>query len=130
VEVFVTPPVRTALRAPFRLSVSLGAIVAVALVSPALAEPAPPFQDLLRQAATQSPRMAESLAAVNAAEGRARQAAVRPNPELGLEVENFGGTEDFGFSPVETTVSVAQPIELGGKRSARMDAAHADVEAA
>nr|WP_240454425.1 TolC family protein [Caulobacter sp. 17J65-9] len=110
----------------------MGVIVAaLALVSPALAEPAPSFPDLLRQAEATSPRLAESLAQVRAAEGRARQASARPNPELGLEVENFGGGEPFdGFAVAETTLSVAQPLELGGKRGARIGAARADVELA
>ncbi len=48
------------------------------------------------------------------------QAALLPNPELGLEVENFAGSAPFsGLDQTETTLSVGQLIELSGKRSKR-----------
>ena len=59
---------------------------------------------------------------MRAAEARALQAGVRPNPELSLELENFSGTLP-GASESEATLSLGQLIELGGKRGARRDAA-------
>lgn len=95
-----------------------------------------------------------------AASARATQAALRPNPELALEVENIqlGGAgrrtdaRAFGLTPalapraefergresgsdgvldhVEFTVRLSQVFELGGKRVARMDAAEKDISVA
>ncbi|MEX0745777.1 MAG: TolC family protein [Phycisphaeraceae bacterium] len=58
---------------------------------------------------------------VRAAEARTLQAGLLPNPELGVEVEDFAGSGDSaGFDAVETTVSLSQLIELGGDREARI----------
>jgi cobalt-zinc-cadmium efflux system outer membrane protein len=60
-----------------------------------------------------------------------RQAGKLPNPELGVETENFGGRDDrTGFDGAETTISVNQLVELGGKRQKRQQlAALAEEEA-
>jgi cobalt-zinc-cadmium efflux system outer membrane protein len=56
---------------------------------------------------------------------RARDAAVLqsnlfPNPELDVEIENFGGEDELkSFDGAETTISLSQLIELGGKRNKR-----------
>lgn len=87
--------------------------------------------EALTRAASTSPALAAAEADVAAAEGRAQQAGFRPNPELGLEVENFAGTGSFsGVRDAETTLSMGQRFELGGKRPARQRAAQAEVEAA
>lgn len=50
---------------------------------------------------------------------------------IGVQAENFGGKAPYsGADRMETTVSVAQALELGGKRSARLSAANAEVSAA
>ncbi len=55
-----------------------------------------------------------------ALEGAERQAALRPNPDLVLVVEDVAGTGAFeDASEAQTTLSVFQPIELGGDRRAR-----------
>ena len=57
---------------------------------------------------------------VRAAEARMLQASLLPNPELEAEVENVGGSGAFnGTDMAETTISLSQLIELGGKRSKR-----------
>ncbi|MEO6182225.1 MAG: TolC family protein [Verrucomicrobiota bacterium] len=57
-------------------------------------------------------------------EARVLQAGLRQNPELGLEVEDVFGTGNFrGAREMQTTLQLSQVIELGGKRSARTDAA-------
>ncbi|MBA3049910.1 MAG: TolC family protein [Alphaproteobacteria bacterium] len=100
------------------------------LATAAAAEPITLAEALARAAAT-SPTLAAAEADVAAAEGRARQSGFRPNPELGVEVENFAGTGAFsGLRDAETTVSVGQRLELGGKRPARQRAAEAQVVAA
>ncbi len=59
-----------------------------------------------------------------AAEGRALQASLRPNPELSVDVENVWG--DYpGTSRAETTYWISQPVELG-KRSSRIRKAEAE----
>jgi outer membrane protein, heavy metal efflux system len=98
---------------------------------PVEAEPAPPYATLFRQVEAAAPRLLESLANVRAAEGRADQASVLPNPLVGLEVENFGGKANLGGVATEqTTLSINEPIELGGKRGARIAAGAAGVNAA
>lgn len=99
--------------------------------SSAVADPAPPFRDLLAQAQTSAPRLAEARADIARAEGLAMQAGTRPNPTVGVEVENFGGSGPYdGASLAETTASIEQTLELGGKRGARVAAGRADIEAA
>jgi outer membrane protein, heavy metal efflux system len=57
---------------------------------------------------------------VRAAEARTLQAGLFPNPEVGAELENFGGSGEFGALDVsDLTVSLAQLIELGGDRLKR-----------
>ena len=96
-----------------------------------VAEPAPAFTDLFRQAQETAPRLAEARADIARAEGLAQQAGVRPNPTVGLEIENFSGSGPYsGISQAETTASISQTLELGGKRSARVSAAQGEVVAA
>lgn len=102
----------------------------IAWTGPALADPAPPFRDLLAQSA-QAPRRAESQAEVAAAQGRLAQAGAWRNPELALDVENFAGKGPLdGFDSAETTLSVSQTLELGGKRQARIAGARQDLNLA
>lgn len=57
-------------------------------------------------------------------EARHLQAGLLPNPEAELELENFGGSGELsGTDALETTLSLRQLIELGGKREARIRAA-------
>ncbi|NQE64349.1 TolC family protein [Caulobacter sp. RHG1] len=111
----------------------IGAVVALAgLGAPlrVLAEPLT-LADALARAQAQSPLMTAAQAQVTAAEGRARQAGLPPNPEAGLQAENFAGSGQYGdFASTETTLSVSQRLELGGKRRTRLAAASAEVEAA
>ena len=92
----------------------------------ALAEPVS-LAAALAQGAEQSPRVAVAKAKADAAEARARQAGASPNPELSLELENFAGSGAFqGLRSTETTLALSQRIELGGKRSARVEVARAE----
>lgn len=82
----------------------------------------------LEEAAARSPGVVAAEAEVRAAEARARQAGYRQNPELSVEVENFGGTGELkGLQSTETTVALNQRLDLGGRRSARVTAARADI---
>jgi cobalt-zinc-cadmium efflux system outer membrane protein len=95
----------------------------------AWAEPAPPFATLLRQVQGAAPRLREGEAQVRAAQGTADQLGVLPNPTVGLEAENLGQNRS-SISPQQTTLSVSQPLELGGKRAARLASGRAEVGAA
>lgn len=97
-------------------------------VQPASAEPVS-LSDALARGQEASPRIARAKAELKAAEGRATQAGVRPNPTISAEVENFSGTGPYRtFGQTETTVAVSQPFELGGKRRARKAVAAAERE--
>lgn len=61
---------------------------------------------------------------LRAAAGRVQQAGLRPNPELALELENFAGSGvTSGSDVLETTLSLSQIVELGGKRERRQQVA-------
>jgi cobalt-zinc-cadmium efflux system outer membrane protein len=76
-----------------------------------------------------NPDLAASAYELTAAQARIVQANVRPNPELAVELENFGGGGDFdGVDGLETTLSLSQVVELGGKRGLRRSSAEADLE--
>ncbi|NOT32802.1 MAG: TolC family protein [Candidatus Eisenbacteria bacterium] len=83
------------------------------------------LSDALQLALTSNPRLQALGWEVRIAEGRALQAGARPNPVISAELENAGGTEP-GLSNSETTLSIGQLLELGGKRSARLGVARAD----
>lgn len=78
----------------------------------------------LEQAIVTALRRHPSLAAatfeVQARTEEYRQAGTLPNPELQTNFENFGGQGPYsGFGAAETTLSIGQLIELGGKRASR-----------
>ncbi|AQQ10172.1 Cation efflux system protein CzcC [Sedimentisphaera cyanobacteriorum] len=68
---------------------------------------------------------------VRADEARALQAGLSPNPELGVEVEEIGGSGGkSGFDAAETVISVSQLIELADKAQKRKKAASVQTELA
>ncbi|HEY5722375.1 MAG TPA: TolC family protein [Allosphingosinicella sp.] len=86
------------------------------------------LQQALDEAEARSPAIVAAKARVEAAEARIRQAGFRSNPELGVEVENFLGTGELsGLQGTETTVSVEQRLDLGGRRRTRIGAARAEL---
>ena len=95
-----------------------------------MADPAPPFSALLRDALRSSPRLAEGEAEVDRASGLALQAQARPNPVASIYVENFAGSDSYAALGGQTTFQVDQALELGGKRTARIAAGRATLEAA
>jgi cobalt-zinc-cadmium efflux system outer membrane protein len=79
----------------------------------------------------QNPRAMGPRADVETAEALVTQAGLRPNPEVSFEAENIAGTGPYsGAQSSEYTLSAGLPIELGGKRGARLDAARADLAVA
>lgn len=98
--------------------------------SPASASPIT-ISEAVHRAADVGPAVVQARGAVSAAEARARLAGLRLNPEVGLAVEGFGGTGEYrGVRQSETTLSVSQRFELGGKRTARRDVAEAELRGA
>lgn len=83
----------------------------------------------LAEAEARAPALVAAEAEVEAARGKLRQAGFRPNPELTVEIENVAGSGPYrGASGAETTVSLNQRLDLGGRRSARL--AHAQAQLA
>lgn len=105
--------------------------MAVAMVpAAAFAQAAPTYAQLIRNAEN-APQLAEAAANVARAQGLAEQARARPNPSISLLTENIIGTAPYsGLGRAETTVQYNHPIELGGKRKARIAAGEAGVSAA
>ena len=82
----------------------------------------------LEEAAARSPAVVAAEREVAAAEARLRQAGYRNNPELSVEVENFAGTGALkGLQSTEITAAVNQRLDLGGRRTARVEVARAEV---
>jgi cobalt-zinc-cadmium efflux system outer membrane protein len=107
------------------------AIAATLCAAAAAADESPSFIELLRQAERSSPRLAELAADVIGEEGRARQAKAWPAPSVALEREDFSGRGLYrGSAQAQTTLSISEPIEIGGQRGARMAAGAAGVAAA
>lgn len=80
----------------------------------------------LELAGATAPGVEAATAGVRAAEAQRRAAGLRPNPSIEVEAENVIGTGAYsGLSSAETTVGMSLPLELGGKRSARIGVADA-----
>lgn len=94
------------------------------------------LDDALARAANVDPALAGAEARARAGDAAVRQADVRPNPTLGLMVENLptlGGGDILDRT--ETTLSYEQRLERGGDRPARValargEAAFVQAEAA
>jgi cobalt-zinc-cadmium efflux system outer membrane protein len=113
-----------------RLLLPLG--LAALISSPMVASAQPTATDSSRLtldqaqqlAATRSPELSAAQHEVDATEGSLQQAGARRNPELSATVE------DMRSATRTTTASVGFPIELGGKRAARIAAAERARDAA
>jgi outer membrane protein, heavy metal efflux system len=87
--------------------------------------------EALRRADANNPSLLAHGYAGRAAEAMIDQAAVRPNPVLGLELENFAGTGTLrGADAVESTVQVSQTFERGGKLAKRVTVARRERDVA
>ena len=82
-------------------------------------------------ALARNPDLAAGGFSLKAAEARITQARLRPNPEVSLELENFAGSGPLqGTDSLESTLSLSQVVELGGKRRLRTERASIDLELA
>lgn len=91
------------------------------------ADPALTLHDLFRLAELSSPALASARAGVQAHAGRVRHAGLYPNPELTLAVEEMS-VEDPDFR--KQKVELMQPLLIGGRRGAAVEAARASLAAA
>jgi len=74
----------------------------------------------LALALLRSPDLAAFSWSIRVQEAEALQAGLLPNPEIGVEAENFAGSGEYsGYDSAETTIFLGQLVELGGKRGKR-----------
>jgi cobalt-zinc-cadmium efflux system outer membrane protein len=89
------------------------------------------LQDAVAAALLRNPALAGFSWEIRVQEARAVQAGLLPNPELGVELENVGGSGSRSATEdAETTVWLSQLIPLGGKRGKRQHVADLGREAA
>jgi cobalt-zinc-cadmium efflux system outer membrane protein len=109
-----------------------GAIAAPCTGPQADVRPIPPgtrltLDIILEQVRNASPDVRRAALETRAREADADQAGRALNPSIGLEVENFSGSGPLvGFDQSETTLSIEQTFQLGGKRAKRQQAAQAN----
>ena len=104
----------------------------VIVLSPTLAPYFDPLQgssssDLVSRALAANGELAAARIDIQRARARVRQAGLRPNPTLDFEQATGRYTGSPGES--ETSIGVALPLELGGKRQRRIELAQAELEA-
>jgi cobalt-zinc-cadmium efflux system outer membrane protein len=75
------------------------------------------LHEALQLAQGANPELSAVRHRVNAARSRTRDAGRWPNPSLDASIENVGG--NLGDDRAETSVELAQTVELGGDRAAR-----------
>jgi cobalt-zinc-cadmium efflux system outer membrane protein len=111
----------------------IATVVALAFcAAQAAAQDAPPatppltLEAALAAARQTSPALEAASADLRASSAARTIAGLRPNPSLEAQAENVTGTGPYrGSDSAETTVGFALPLELGGKRSARIGVAEA-----
>lgn len=82
------------------------------------------LSEAIEKALNASPRLKSASAGLDAAKGVEDQAGYWPNPEIEFEVENVAGSGSYrGTSSAEYTLGINQKVEIGGKRTARRNAA-------
>jgi cobalt-zinc-cadmium efflux system outer membrane protein len=102
---------------------------ALALATPVLAYADPlTLPEALSRVAKADPARPALASRLTAAEAGARQAAVRPNPVVGVEVEDVAGTGSYSLvDRAQATLYYQQSQERGGKRAARTALARSDI---
>ena len=100
---------------------------------PALKEPTGTLtmRQALALALARSPALAASSWEVRAAEARALQAALPPNPELRVRMDDFGGSGQFeGTRNSDQSIRLSQVLEPIWKISRRRQLAHLEARLA
>ncbi|QXQ07489.1 TolC family protein [Sphingosinicellaceae bacterium] len=108
------------------LAVASCASLAQAQTNIPTASPVLTLAQAIALASTVSPSLQAAEAGQRAAAAARTVAGLRPNPTIVAETENVGGSGAYRrFDSAETTVGLALPLELGGKRTARLGVANA-----
>lgn len=106
------------------VSLSLLATYSMAQSELPVAEEIITLDQAIALALSQNPELSSHSLEIDARGGQVLQAGVFPNPEIGFEIDNFWGNQEFDkFDNSENTLTASQLIELGGKRSKRIRAA-------
>ncbi|MFC3458408.1 MULTISPECIES: TolC family protein [Massilia] len=110
----------------------IAALLVIFAAGPALAEgTALTLAEAIARARNQAPQLQGADAALRAADANVGLSSLRPNPTLSVEAENVLGSGRYaGFGGGEKTFSLSMPLELGGKRGARVRVAEAERGAA
>lgn len=112
--------------AALMVEASCASIAHAQTVGPAATSPPLTLDRALALSGATSPSIEAASAGVRAADAGRSVAALRPNPTIVAETENIIGSGQYrGLRSAETTAGLALPIELGGKRSARIAVAEA-----
>jgi cobalt-zinc-cadmium efflux system outer membrane protein len=78
------------------------------------------LENALSLALRGNPELATFAWETRARDAQVLQASLLPNPQVGVETEDFGGSGELAaFDGSETTFQLNQKIELGGKRAKR-----------
>lgn len=120
------------MRTKITVFVTTALLVMCSAAGSALAEGATlTLAEAVARARTQAPQLRGADAAMRAADANVQLSGLRPNPTLSVEAENVMGSGRYsGFGGGEKTVSLSMPLELGGKRGARVRVAQAERDAA
>jgi cobalt-zinc-cadmium efflux system outer membrane protein len=86
------------------------------------------FEDYLRRVMAANPDLQAARASVEIAEAQIRVAKVFPDPEVSLGVNQYDVTRQG--NPTMAGAQVSVPVELGGKRRARVAVAQSGLAAA
>ncbi|MEQ8283571.1 MAG: TolC family protein [Parvibaculum sp.] len=125
------PLIRDARRlALYRLVLPFGvALLALLPGTDAIAQPQTlSLSDVLARTIDYDPTARAGAAHIRAAEASLDQADTRPNPVLGIEMEDFAGSGNYSrFDETSTTLYYEELWERGGKRKARTDIAGAEL---
>ncbi|WP_156359801.1 TolC family protein, partial [Sphingomonas sp. Leaf28] len=105
---------------------SCASIAQAQSADPTSTSPPLTLEQALSLAGASAPSLEAATAGVRAAQAGRTVAGYRPNPSIVAETENIAGSGQYrGLRSAETTAGLALPIELGGKRSARIAVADA-----
>lgn len=85
-------------------------------------------EEAIAAALRRSPDLGAAEAGVAASRGNLTQAGLLPNPALGATAENIAGSGAYrGTRAAETTYELAQRVEVGGQRGARIGVARTEI---
>ncbi len=85
------------------------------------------LEDVKTLALSKNPQLLGLSFQLKATEAGILQAGLVPNPELEFEIGNFAGSREFESGEAwEATALISLPLELGGKRKARLNVAQTE----